>query len=70
MAFACVFKVKLRGKVEGCAACGSNPTLTSETLPHFDYAEFTKQPLHDKVGVKPVRYSRRFENLLEGFRRF
>ena len=41
--------VKLRGRTEGCAACGADPEreITEESLPGFDYNAFTGQAPSD-----------------------
>jgi adenylyltransferase/sulfurtransferase len=39
--------VKLRSKVPTCAACGSEPSITRESIAGYDYAAFTGQPAHD-----------------------
>ncbi|MEW5308623.1 MAG: hypothetical protein WDW38_000566 [Sanguina aurantia] len=39
--------VKLRGKREGCAACGACPSVTKDTLPGYSYEAFTGQAAND-----------------------
>lgn len=36
--------VKLRSKSDSCVSCGSNPSVTRDSLPTFDYFAFTGQP--------------------------
>ena len=34
-------------QMDSCAACGSRPSITRESLAHYDYEAFTGQPAHD-----------------------